>query len=50
MMHPHTKVQFISDEVGHGVVATAFIPKGTITWVQDPLDRVFSPAEQRQKG
>ena len=47
MMHPHTKVQFISDEVGHGVVATAFIPKGTITWVQDPLDRVFSPAEVR---
>ena len=45
MMHPHTEVQFISDEVGRGVVATAFIPKGTITWVQDPLDRVFTPAE-----
>ena len=45
MMHPHTKVQFIGDEVGHGVVATAFIPKGTVTWVQDPLDRVFTPAE-----
>jgi hypothetical protein len=42
MMHPDTRVQFISDEVGHGVVATAFIPKGTITWVQDPLDQVFS--------
>ena len=45
MMHPHTEVQFISDEVGRGVVATAFIPKGTITWVQDPLDRLFTPAE-----
>ena len=45
MMHPHTEVQFISDEVGRGVVATAFIPKGTITWAQDPLDRVFTPAE-----
>lgn len=45
MMHPHTKVQFIGDEVGHGVVATAFIPKGTVTWVQDPLDRVFTPDE-----
>jgi hypothetical protein len=45
MMHPSTKVQFISDELGHGVVATAFIPKGTMTWVQDPLDRVFRPEE-----
>lgn len=45
MMHPHTRVQFIGDEVGHGVVATAFIPKGTITWVQDPLDRVFTRTE-----
>lgn len=44
-MHPHTKVQFISDEVGHGVIATAFIPKGTVTWVQDPLDRVFTPEQ-----
>ena len=45
MMHPHTRVQFIGDEVGQGVVATAFIPKGTVTWVQDPLDRVFTPHE-----
>jgi uncharacterized protein len=45
MIHPQTKVQFISDEVGYGVVATALIPKGTITWVQDPLDRVFSKEE-----
>lgn len=42
MMHPNTRVHFISDEVGHGVVATQAIPKGTITWVQDPLDRVFT--------
>ncbi|NQU48799.1 MAG: SET domain-containing protein [Planctomycetes bacterium] len=45
MIHPSTQVQFISDGLGHGVVATSFIPKGTITWVQDPLDRVFSPEE-----
>jgi hypothetical protein len=31
--------------VGYGVVATEFIPKGTITWVFDKLDRVFTPAE-----
>lgn len=42
MLHPNTKVQFISNEKGVGVVATSFIPKGTITWVQDPLDRVFT--------
>lgn len=44
-MHPHTEVRFISKEIGHGVVATRFIPKGTITWVQDELDRVLTPVE-----
>ncbi len=43
MMHPDTKLKWISEEVGFGVVATRFIPKGTITWVQDELDGVFSP-------
>lgn len=42
MIHPHTKVAFINDEVGNGLVATAFIPKGTITWVLDPLDQRIS--------
>lgn len=45
MIHPHTKVEFINDEVGNGLVATKLIPKGTITWVLDPLDRIFSPEE-----
>lgn len=45
MMHPDTEVQFISDEIGYGVVATRFIPKGTITWVQDELDQVYTPGE-----
>jgi len=45
MMHPDTKLQWISDEKGFGVVATKLIPKGTITWVQDELDRVFQPEE-----
>lgn len=42
MMHPHTEVRFISNETGYGVVATKFIPKGTITWVQDELDQVYT--------
>ncbi|MCF8713276.1 SET domain-containing protein [Joostella atrarenae] len=45
MIHPHTELRFISEEIGHGVVATKLIPKGTITWVQDQLDLVFSPSQ-----
>ncbi|GHA45107.1 hypothetical protein GCM10007103_27890 [Salinimicrobium marinum] len=45
MMHPDTKIEFISDEIGYGVVAEKFIPKGTITWVQDELDQIFSPQQ-----
>ena len=45
MIHPHTELKFINNEVGYGVVATDFIPAGTITWVMDKLDRVFSPLD-----
>lgn len=45
MMHPDTEVRFISKEIGYGVVATKKIPKGTITWVQDPLDQVYTPEQ-----
>jgi uncharacterized protein len=45
MIHPHTELKFINDTIGYGVVATQFIPKGTITWVMDKLDRVFHPSE-----
>lgn len=48
MIHPSTKLQFISEEKGFGVVATAFIPKGTITWVQDHLDVVLTPERLQQ--
>jgi len=42
MIHPDTEVRFISKEKGYGVVATKFIPRGTITWVQDDLDQIFT--------
>jgi len=42
MIHPDTEVRFISNEKGYGVVATKLIPRGTITWVQDDLDRVYT--------
>jgi hypothetical protein len=41
MLHPHTELRFVSEEIGYGIYATHDIPKGTITWVRDQLDRVF---------
>jgi uncharacterized protein len=43
MIHPFTQVRYIGPEIGHGVFATALIPKGTITWAPDPLDREYTP-------
>ncbi|QQR91914.1 MAG: SET domain-containing protein-lysine N-methyltransferase [Myxococcales bacterium] len=43
MLHPDTELCFISPEIGYGVVATRDIPRGTITWVLDPLDQILSP-------
>lgn len=48
MIHPNTEIRFISDKIGHGVVATAFIPAGTITWVLDDLDQEFTPEQFQQ--
>lgn len=43
MIHPNTEVRFIDEEVGYGVFAKVAIPRGTLTWVKDQLDREFSP-------
>lgn len=45
MIHPKTELRYISKEIGYGVVATDFLPAGTITWVLDELDREFTPTE-----
>ena len=45
MIHPATELRFINNEIGYGVVATAFIPKGTIVWALDELDREFTLEE-----
>ena len=42
MLHPHTELKFVSPEIGYGIFVTALIPKGTITWVRDELDRIVS--------
>lgn len=38
MIHPHTELKFISPEIGHGVFATQFIPRGTVVWTLCELD------------
>jgi hypothetical protein len=45
MIHPKTTLKFISPEIGFGVVATEFIPKGTITWIHDNFDQEFTPEQ-----
>lgn len=44
MMHPHTELRYINDQIGFGVFATQFIPKGTLTWALDDLDQILEPA------
>lgn len=48
MIHPKTELKFISNEIGYGVVATQFIPAGTITWALDDLDREFTPSKLKK--
>lgn len=47
MMHPHTRVQPISDQIGVGVVATHFIPAGTAVYQTDGLDLRIAPNDPR---
>ncbi len=43
MIHPHTELRYINEQIGFGVFATELIPKGTITWAFDDLDQVLDP-------
>ncbi len=43
MMHPDAELRFISFEVGYGLFARKFIPKGTITYIGDPLEIRYRP-------
>lgn len=45
MIHPHTTLRWVDDSVGFGVFATEPIPKGTITWALDPLDRLLDDVQ-----
>lgn len=48
VIHPSTRVARVSDVVGDGVFATVRIPKGTIVWTQDALDRIYPLEESRR--
>jgi uncharacterized protein len=45
VIHPGCELRFVSAEVGDGVFATEFIPRGTVLWVLDEFDRVLTPAD-----
>lgn len=47
MIHPHTRTAHVNDQIGQGVFATTFIPKGTMTYVIDPLDIILAPDDPR---
>ncbi len=38
MIHPQTKLKWVSNEIGYGVFATTLIPKGTAVYVRDALE------------
>ena len=50
LIHPATELRRASQEIGSGVFATARIPRGTIVWVLDRLDRMLSPAQVESLG
>jgi uncharacterized protein len=47
MIHPDTELRFVNPEKGRGVFATNFIPRGTLTYVQDRLEILIPPGDPR---
>ena len=45
MLHPDIELRFVGEHIGYGTFATQPIPRGTVTWVRDPLDQTFTPAQ-----
>lgn len=48
MLHPHTEVRRIDNEIGFGVFASAMIPKGSVTWCKDELEITVNQARLDQ--
>lgn len=47
MIHPSTELRLVNPQVGYGVFASRFIPKGSLVYVQDPLDIEITPERYR---
>lgn len=47
MIHPDTELKHVNETKGRGVFATKPIPKGTITYVKDPLEIEIKPGDPR---
>lgn len=47
MIHPKTRATLVNENVGLGVFATEFIPKGTIVYVIDSFDIVIKPNDKK---
>lgn len=50
VIHPATELRRIDADIGYGVFATEAIPRGTITWIQDPLDQILLPEQVEALG
>ncbi|MDH5765338.1 MAG: SET domain-containing protein [Gammaproteobacteria bacterium] len=48
MIHPKTELRFVNAEIGYGVFATEFIPRGTILYVKDDLEIEITMARFRK--
>ena len=48
MIHPDVNLRFINREMGYGIFANKFIPKGTITYVQDDLEIIVKEQDFQQ--
>ena len=49
MIHPHTELKTVNSKKGRGIFATSFIPKGSITYVKDPLEIEILANDNRLK-
>lgn len=47
MLHPATELGAVSPDIGVGIFANGFIPKGTIIYIQDPLEIVIDAGDPR---
>jgi len=50
VLHPDVELRLIDQEIGYGLFATRFIPRGTLTWVMCSPEQVFQPRDVVRLG